>query len=133
MTESSESPRVRANIREMAGYVSGEQPLSSDIIKLNTNENPYPASPAVGEALASFDVSDLRQYPPATSLAFRQQAARLHHVNPENVIATRGGDELLRLVITTFVDPGQTIGMTQPTYSLYPVLADIQDARIKET
>jgi len=117
----------RDNIKKMTGYASGEQPEDPNTIKLNTNENPYPASPRVREVLDSFNVDSLRRYPPATSLGFRQAAAELHGVKPENIIATRGGDELLRLVITTFVDPGEKIGMSYPTYSLYPVLAQIQD------
>ena len=117
----------RDNIREMKGYASGEQPEDPNTIKLNTNENPYPASPRVRDVLDQFNVETLRRYPPATSLGFRQAAAELHGVKPENIIATRGGDELLRLVITTFVDPGEKIGMSYPTYSLYPVLAQVQD------
>jgi histidinol-phosphate aminotransferase len=117
----------RDNIRKMTGYASGEQPEDPKTIKLNTNENPYPASTRVRDVLDQFDVESLRRYPPATSIGFRQAAAELHGVNPENIIATRGGDELLRLVITTFVDPGERIGMSYPTYSLYPVLAQIQD------
>ncbi len=116
----------------MAGYASGEQPDDELTIKLNTNENPYPPSPQVNEVLNQFNPASLRRYPPATALTFRRLAAELHGLDPENVIATRGGDELLRLVITTFVDPGEKIGMTDPTYSLYPVLAQIQDCPIVE-
>jgi len=119
----------RENIRRMTGYSSGEQPRDAGTIKLNTNENPYPPSPAVQAALSNFDAADLRRYPPPDFGAFLETAARLHDVAPENIIATRGGDELLRLVITTFVDPGETIAMSDPTYSLYPVLAQVQDAR----
>lgn len=122
----------RDNIRKMTGYASGEQPLDAETIKLNTNENPYPASPRVRDVLDQFSVESLRRYPPATSAGFRAVAAELHGVHPENIIATRGGDELLRLVITTFVDPGEKIGMSYPTYSLYPVLAQIQDCPIVE-
>jgi histidinol-phosphate aminotransferase len=122
----------RENIRRMAGYVSGEQPDNELTIKLNTNENPYPPSPQVNEVLRQFNPESLRRYPPATAQKFRQLAAELHGVDLKNVIATRGGDELLRLVITTFVGPGEKIGMTDPTYSLYPVLAQIQDCPIVE-
>jgi len=111
----------------MAGYSSGEQPDAQDVIKLNTNENPYPAAPGVAEALAGFDVSSLRRYPPATALDFRNIIANTHGTVAEQIIATRGGDELLRLVITTFVEPGQPITITDPTYSLYPVLSQIHD------
>ncbi|MGV0034269.1 MAG: hypothetical protein ACNYPE_04640 [Candidatus Azotimanducaceae bacterium WSBS_2022_MAG_OTU7] len=86
----------RNNIRRMAGYASGEQPDDELTIKLNTNENPYPPSPKVGRVLSQFNPESLRRYPPATALAFRKSAAELHGLKPENVIATRGGDELLR-------------------------------------
>lgn len=122
----------RDNIAAMAGYVSGEQPDNIDTIKLNTNENPYPPSPAVGRLLRNFDATVLRRYPPARADRFRGLAATLHGVKRENIIATRGGDELLRLVMTTFVDPGVPVGMTYPTYSLYPVLARIQDCPVVE-
>ena len=122
----------RENIQRMSGYVSGEQPESPDTIKLNTNENPYPASAGIREILADFDPADLRRYPPATSAKFRQLAAELNGLSSENVIATRGGDELLRLAITTFVDPHEKIGVTYPTYSLYPILAQIQDCPLVE-
>lgn len=122
----------RDNIRRMSGYASGEQPENETTIKLNTNENPYPPSPAINDVLEDFQISSLRRYPPATSLKFRQTAAEIHGLEPTNIIATRGGDELLRLVITTFVDPGEKIGVTYPTYSLYPVLAQIQDCPIFE-
>lgn len=120
----------RENIRRMSGYASGEQPDDELTIKLNTNENPYPPSPQVNEVLRQLHPETLRRYPPATAQKFRQLAAELHGLGLENVIATRGGDELLRLVITTFVDPGEKIGTTDPTYSLYPVLAQIQDCPI---
>jgi histidinol-phosphate aminotransferase len=120
----------RDNIRRMQGYASGEQPDDDRTIKLNTNESPYPPAPAVQDVLNSFDPASLRRYPPPTANAFRDIAATLHGVERENLIATRGGDELLRLLITTFVDPGQHIAMSSPTYSLYPVLAQIQDCPI---
>ena len=122
----------RPNIRKMKGYTSGEQPDDPATIKLNTNENPYPASKSVDEVIRGFTANDLRRYPPADADGFRDLAAQLHGVSKDNIIATRGGDELLRLVITTFVDPGERIGVTNPTYSLYPVLAEIQDCPLHE-
>lgn len=120
----------RENIRHMQGYTSGEQPLDPATAKLNTNENPYPPSPAVAEELTAIDPVALRRYPPPLANDFRDLAASLHGVTRDNIIATRGGDELLRLVITTFVEPHETIAISDPTYSLYPVLAQIQDARV---
>lgn len=116
----------RSGIKAMSGYTSGEQPTGPDVIKLNTNENPYPAGAAVRAALQACRVEDLRRYPPPLANGFRAAAARLHGLEPDNIIATNGGDELLRLAITTFVNPGEFIGVAEPSYSLYPVLAAIQ-------
>ena len=119
----------RASIARMRGYAYGEQPDDADAVKLNTNENPYPPSPAVARALADFDAASLRRYPPATADTLCRSAAAAFGVAPENVVATNGGDEGLRLALTTFVDPGATFGMASPSYSLYPVLAAVQDCR----
>ena len=123
-------PYERSNIQAMSGYVPGEQPAAADIVKLNTNENPYPPAPAVMEAIRNTPAEALRRYPPPAADAFRQVAAHAHGLRPENVIATNAGDELLRLAITTFVEPGQPIGMAEPSYSLYPVLAEIHGSPI---
>lgn len=117
----------RSNIREMQGYTWGEQPRQARVIKLNTNENPYPAAPEVAQALGSINIADLRRYPPPFADDFRDIAARLHGVSRDNIMATNGGDELLRLIITTFANAGDTIAMAEPSYSLYPVLAAVQD------
>lgn len=122
----------RPNIARMQGYKPGEQLDGGNIIKLNTNENPYPPAPAVAETLKGIDTAALRRYPPPTASTFRQAAAELHGIRPENIIATNGGDELLRLALTTFVSPGATIVTTQPSYSLYPVLAEIQGCEYRE-
>ncbi|MCB1666689.1 MAG: aminotransferase class I/II-fold pyridoxal phosphate-dependent enzyme, partial [Pseudomonadales bacterium] len=111
----------RHNIESMSGYVPGEQPTAADVIKLNTNENPYPASAAVAEALAAIRVEDLRRYPSPTAQRFRQLAAAYHGLDSDNIIPTNGGDELLRLAITTFAGPGEVVGIAEPSYSLYPV------------
>lgn len=122
----------RDNISRMAGYVWGEQPADGRTIKLNTNENPWPPGPAVARALADFDPARLRRYPPPWADAFRQTAADLAGVTPDQVLATNGGDELLRLLFTTFLDPGTPVVTTRPSYSLYPVLAAIQDCPVVE-
>lgn len=118
----------RNNIARMTGYTPGEQPDGNDVVKLNTNENPYPPSRVVMETLRTIDGEKLRRYPNPTARQFRETAAELHGVKPEQVVATNGGDELLRLVITTFVEPGRPVGTAEPSYSLYPVLAAIHDA-----
>lgn len=118
----------RPNIARLEGYVPGEQIAEPTVIKLNTNENPYPASPKVEQALQQISVGDLRRYPNPMSDDFRTAAAKLHGTHRDQIIATRGGDELLRLLLTTYVNPRQCVGMTEPTYTLYPVLTAIQDA-----
>ncbi len=120
----------RANIRAMQGYSYGEQPEDGRTIKLNTNENPYPASPRVQAALAGVDISSLRTYPQATANPLRKILSELHGVPQDHIVVTNGGDEALRLALTTFVEPGQNFGMAEPSYSLYPVLAQIQDAGV---
>ncbi len=122
----------RPNIEKMHGYQPGEQLNDSDTIKLNTNENPYTPSKRVLEALSNIDGAALRRYPPPLANDFRDQAALLHQVRRENIVPTNGGDELLRLVFTTFADPGDTVLVMQPSYSLYPVLADIQNCKLQE-
>jgi len=119
----------RENIARMQGYTYGEQPNRRSMVKLNTNENPYPPSPAVTRALREFDTANLRTYPNALARSFCSAAAELNEVNLNNVMATNGGDEALRLAITTFVDPGATFGSLVPSYSLYPVLASVQDCQ----
>jgi len=120
----------RAAIRRMHGYTPGKQPANPDTIKLNTNENPYPPSPAVFEILKNIGADVLRRYPEPLAQEFRDTAARLHAVQPEQIVAVNGGDELLRLALTTFVDPGSPIGVISPSYSLYPVLAAIQGSPV---
>lgn len=121
----------RDNIREMAGYAPGEQPSATEVIKLNTNENPWPPSPAAMAVLNDISPEALRRYPSPTAAAFLDEAAGLHGVDKECLVATNGGDELLRLAMTTFVSPGEPIGIADPSYSLYPVLAAIHESPIK--
>ena len=120
----------RKNILSMSGYVPGEQPKESNVTKLNTNETPYPASPKVAEVLAAIKIEQLRRYPSPTASQFRQTAADYHGLSNHNIIPTNGGDELLRLAITTFAGPGQTVGIAVPSYSLYPVLTEIQGCEL---
>lgn len=126
---------VRKNIRQMDGYVPGAQPACFEgIIKLNTNENAYPPSPKVIEAIRDWMVNgrSLRYYPDPTSMQLREIAADLYQVKPEEVIIGNGSDELLRLAFTLCTEPGRGVAFPVPTYSLYPVLARIQDAPVEE-
>jgi histidinol-phosphate aminotransferase len=126
----SRPPQARATIDRMVGYVPGEQPRPGDkIIKLNTNENPYPPSPRVLAAIRGLDAEWLRRYPDPTAAVFRETAARVHGVAPEMIIAGNGSDDILAIAVRTFVGPGERIAWPDPTYSLYPVLAEIGEAR----
>lgn len=120
----------RANIGQMTGYTPGEQPAAPDAVKLNTNENPYPPAEPVMRALRETAAEELRRYPPPLADGFRRVAAEAHGLSAEQVVATNGGDELLRLAITTFVEPGRPIGVAEPSYSLYPVLAAIHGSPV---
>ena len=122
----------RPNIARMQGYTPGEQLDGDNIIKLNTNENPYPPAPEVAEAIADVQIESLRRYPPPTAQLFCEAAAALHEIDAKNIITTNGSDEFLRLVFTTFIDPGEKVITTKPSYSLYPVLADIQNCELLE-
>jgi histidinol-phosphate aminotransferase len=111
----------------MSGYVPGEQPKGGGIIKLNTNENPYPPSPRVGEALASFDYTRLRLYPDPLCAALRDRIAEIHSCPSECVFVGNGSDEVLALVTRAFVNDGGAVASFDPSYSLYPVLAEIRN------
>jgi histidinol-phosphate aminotransferase len=117
----------RANIEKVKGYEPGFQPKQTDVVKLNTNENAYPPSPAVMEALAQITPEQLRRYPDPLGNAFRQAAAQVNGVEPDNIMCCNGGDELLTIAVRAFCDQTRPVAYPTPTYSLYPVLANIQN------
>jgi histidinol-phosphate aminotransferase len=121
---------VRPNIRSMAGYVPGEQLNSPDIVKLNTNENPYPPSPRVFEAIRAALTGDkLRKYPQPIGDDFRRAAANVLGVEPEMILIGNGSDDILTILTRTFVPEGGLIASPTPSYILYQSLAEIQNAR----
>ena len=120
---------IRPLVRKLHAYVPGEQPKIKGLIKLNTNENPYPPSPKVLAAIKAAVDGRLRLYPNPTSQALRDRLAKFHRCSPENVIIGNGSDELLALAVRTFVEPGAAVQYFTPSYSLYPVLADSHGAR----
>ncbi|MFD2113787.1 histidinol-phosphate transaminase [Thiorhodococcus fuscus] len=126
---------LRKNIAEMNGYVPGFQPADESAwIKLNTNENPYPPSPRVAEAIRAevgADGGSLRKYPDAASRDMRATAAELFGVSPDWVISANGSDELLNNLIRAFAGEGEEIGYVHPSYSYYSTLAEIQGARVR--
>ena len=122
----------RDNIEKIKGYEPGIQPKSLDVIKLNTNENPWPTSPAVMKVISEIKPEQLRRYPDPMGNVFREAAARINGVELDWIMCCNGGDELLRLAFSAFCDKKRPVAYPVPTYSLYPVLADIQNCRAIE-
>ncbi len=122
----------RTNIDAMAGYQPGEQPRGGVFVKLNTNENPYPPSPRVIEAIRSAAGDGLRKYPDPLATAFREAAGKLLGVEPSWILAGNGSDDLLTIVTRSFVNPGELIVAPTPSYILYRSLAEIQSAGYDE-
>ena len=142
---------VRPLVQCLTPYVPGEQPSGTKLIKLNTNENPYPPSPRVLQAIKKAVDGSLRLYPNPTAAPLREKLAKLHKCSPDNIIVGNGSDELLEMATRAFVEPissgmgsvhapayrarlwtlrttsrrHSTIQYFTPSYSLYPVLADI--------
>jgi histidinol-phosphate aminotransferase len=144
---------IRPLVRKLHPYVYGEQPKIKGLIKLNTNENPYPPSPKVLAAVKAAVDGRLRLYPNPKAQALREKLAKLHGCHADNIIVGNGSDELLALATRAFVEPmvGQAsnpspsakkkletgkmpvlrcsiVQYFAPSYSLYPVLADIHGA-----
>ncbi len=119
----------RENIEAMKGYTPGEQPQRiGGWIKLNTNENPYPPSPAVCEALQNIDFKQLRLYPDPVCCELRKTIADLYGYSDKNIMLGNGSDDILTIAVRSFVPEGGYIASPNPSYSLYPVLAGIQGA-----
>jgi histidinol-phosphate aminotransferase len=130
---------IRPLVHSLHAYVPGEQPKIKGLIKLNTNENPYPPSAKVLAAVKAAVDGRLRLYPNPTAQALREKLAKLHRCKPENIFIGNGSDECLALAVRTFVEPRNAERGTRkdsrsvvqyftPSYSLYPVLADTHGA-----
>ncbi len=123
------SDHLRPTIRAMAGYTPGEQPRGDAIVKLNTNENPYPPSPRVFEALhAALTGHTLRRYPDPVGRDFRAAAGRVLGVDPDAILIGNGSDDILTILTRAFVPEGGMIVSPTPSYLLYKTLADLQGA-----
>jgi histidinol-phosphate aminotransferase len=142
---------IRPMVRELHAYVPGEQPNIKGLIKLNTNENPYPPSPKVLKAVRAAVDGRLRLYPNPTAQPLRERLAKFHGCRPENIIVGNGSDELLAMATRAFVEPvavfvgtrldqakspalsrtrpgRNSVQFFTPSYSLYPVLSAIHGA-----
>ena len=125
------------HVAKLHAYTPGLQPTEPGWVKLNTNECPYPPSPKVAVALREeigADGNSLRLYPNPKSLPLRAAVARLHAaefqgLHEENVCIGNGSDDILNLLIRAFCTQEAAAGFTLPSYSLYPVLVEIQDGR----
>lgn len=114
-------------LSRLAAYTPGEQPLEPGVIKLNTNEFPYPPAPEVIDAIRREAGSMLRRYPSPRCQALRDRLAVRHGVAPEEVFVGNGSDEVLRLIIQAYGGPGRTVASLDPSYSLYATLVQIAD------
>ena len=129
---------LRPLVERLHAYVPGEQPKIRGLIKLNTNENPYPPSPRVLRVVKAAVDGRLRLYPDPRAQQLRERLARLHDCAAANILVGNGSDELLALATRAFVEPragragrfsAAAVQYFTPSYSLYPVLADIHGAR----
>ena len=123
------SAYFRKNIAALAGYVPGEQPGDEKVIKLNTNENPYPPSPRVLAALRKAINRSLRLYPEPLAYSLRAVAASMYGVKRENILAGNGSDEILSIIMRSFIGPQDRVAFPVPTYSLYDTLIAIQEGQ----
>ncbi|MDO9543017.1 MAG: histidinol-phosphate transaminase [Kiritimatiellia bacterium] len=120
---------IRACVTKMSAYVPGEQPTNLNVVKLNTNENPYPPSPAVLRALKQINGDNLRRYPDPECKILRSVIAKVHRCSPNQVFVGNGSDEILALCSRAFVEDNSQISFFEPSYSLYPVLARIRNVK----
>ncbi len=123
---------VRPEIAAIQGYVPGEQPRGGKFIKLNTNENPYPSSPAVQRAIGKTIQLGLQRYPDPLAEAFRVRAAEVYGVEPHWILCGNGSDDILTIVTRAFVGTGDLLRLPYPSYILYKTLAQLQSAESEE-
>lgn len=119
--------RIAESVKKLEAYTPGEQPKAKNVVKLNTNENPYPPSPKCAETLKSFDLDALRRYPDPVFTALRSRIAKIWKTTPARVFVGNGSDEILTLAAKAFVEDIEAIGSLDPSYSLYKTLAAIRN------
>lgn len=115
----------RDNLRTIEPYVPGEQPNLPDMIKLNTNENPYPPSPKVVEVLKSFDCDSLRLYPDPNSQLLADALAKRYGLASDQVFLGVGSDDVLAIAFMTFFNSKKPVLFPDITYSFYDVWAEL--------
>ena len=112
------------NVRKVTPYTPGEQPKRQDIIKLNTNENPYPPAAGVGRILARFDPEELRHYPDPAACTLKEALAETYRVKTEQIFVGVGSDDVLAMAFLAFFNSEKPILFPDITYSFYPVWAE---------
>ncbi|MBX3423266.1 MAG: histidinol-phosphate transaminase [Pirellulaceae bacterium] len=122
----------RTAVRQMQEYIPGEQPQGGKFIKLNTNENPYPASPKVTQAIVQTAQAGLERYPDPLGTGFRLRAAEVLGVEPDWILCGNGSDDILTILTRAFVGEGQRLRLPYPSYILYRTLAQLQGAAWEE-
>ncbi len=113
------------NVRRVVPYTPGEQPKALNIIKLNTNENPYPPAPAVKRILAEFDYDQYRRYPDPAVTQLVEAIAAYKGLSPEQVFVGVGSDDVLAMAFITFFNSSKPKLFTDITYSYYDVWAEL--------
>ena len=112
-------------LRVVTPYVPGEQPQGNDIVKLNTNENPYPPSPEVKKVIENLDTDRFAKYPDPTAAELVGELAKYHGVNPSNIFVGTGSDDVLSTAFLAFFNSDKEIIFPDVTYSFYPVWAQV--------
>ena len=113
------------NVRRVTPYTPGEQPKISDVIKLNTNENPYPPAPGVRMILEQMDPAALRKYPDPTASLLVDALSEAYHLPSEQIFVGVGSDDVLAMSFLTFFYSGRPVLFPDITYSFYDVWADV--------
>lgn len=113
------------NIRRVEPYIPGEQPKGRNIVKLNTNENPYPPAPGIETAIKKFDNDSLRLYPDPDSKVLVDELANYYNVNSENIFVGVGSDDVIAIAFMTFFNSPKPILFPDISYSFYSVWADL--------
>ena len=113
------------NVRKVVPYTPGEQPKVSNIIKINTNENPYPPAPAVQEALKTMDADKFRKYPDPTCDVLVSALSDFYKVDKEKIFVGVGSDDVISMAFLTFFNSDKPILFPDITYSFYDVWADL--------
>lgn len=123
-------PAARKAVQDMSPYVPGEQPQGTGWTKLNTNENPH-TSPKALAALEGQASQALSRYPDPLALDLRQKLSEIYELDADWIYVDNGSDQILNLTFRAYVDRGQTVAYTFPTYPYYEVWAHMQDAEIQ--